>query len=882
MVAASGRGRGRGGGNAGAPRGGPHERRGSWRGGPPSLGGMPRGASPVVPGSGQSPMPTITDHMNDLRRIPGNPSPVPGKGFMTDSDISNANFSSSNSQRELQPWYADDPLAPPNGPRHSGPQGHGHSNGSTGRDAETFGQANVPWDQFETNARLFGTKTSYQEEIYTTKLNRAAPDFRKREKEAERLANEILNQSTINPHLAEERNQEIEDWAKDDEEKYSGVIRPVKDKEAVIMPARSANAYVPPGARKSGAGGLPQIAPRASLSSTPTNGTASAVNGGVNGTSTPDPAPVTPSAPTPAVTSPPPVAPSPALAPPARHAPTGPARRTSDVAAPKPVVASATLAPSAPTVNETKPASTGPEATPGSTVPAVTQLPTVPQALPAKETRPGVVDSFRQFVGTERERAEARKQSINKSERERQLADLKSFQATFQVPLPMPKDILPILAKDEEKQKAIEAQAAKSLANAKAVAEARRTSKDMSKEVKAGLPKKIIMRIPEIPPFNPVNRKPPSVPVTESARKDVPQVTSPAPTDVSQTSAAVAKLNVRASAFIPNPHASTFKPGQSSTSPQVKNVQPSPTASDRPLAKQNPFFRDTPPRRIQHIDPRADFNPWRHGQVPLANTVEPQWPYTGRRAHAPFSGGPMSPGVSGPFDEGGPSGPHMGQQGPPMMQGMPPNFPPYYRYGPNQGMPPGMQMQMNNGQMFSPPPHFQQLPGHPGHPGPPMQQPMGGPPPPNGRLLPALSYVASILELYPPSTQARSSQRAFGTRVDLAVPMYFQNGMPQHPQFIPPQHMQYHPHTPQRNGPMMNGQPPPHGGQMFFPTPPTHNLPQMPVIGSPLQTPHTAIQHQLPFPGQPPNLPGQPFVPLQPQPPPLGQTQSYESTASTH
>lgn len=45
----------------------------------------------------------------------------------------------------------------------------------------------------------------------------------------------------------------------------------------------------------------------------------------------------------------------------------------------------------------------------------------------------GVLDSFRRFVGTERERVEAKKQSMQKSERERQLADLKKFKDSFKV-----------------------------------------------------------------------------------------------------------------------------------------------------------------------------------------------------------------------------------------------------------------------------------------------------------------------------------------------------------------------------------------------------------------------------------------------------------------
>jgi PAB1-binding protein PBP1 len=48
------------------------------------------------------------------------------------------------------------------------------------------------WDQFAVNERLTGAKTDFDEELYTTKLNRGGADYRKREKEAERLAKEIM------------------------------------------------------------------------------------------------------------------------------------------------------------------------------------------------------------------------------------------------------------------------------------------------------------------------------------------------------------------------------------------------------------------------------------------------------------------------------------------------------------------------------------------------------------------------------------------------------------------------------------------------------------------------------------------------------------------
>lgn len=58
------------------------------------------------------------------------------------------------------------------------------------------------WDQFETNKALFGVETTFNEELYTTKLERG-PQMREREREAWRIAREIEGQTTRNPHVAE-------------------------------------------------------------------------------------------------------------------------------------------------------------------------------------------------------------------------------------------------------------------------------------------------------------------------------------------------------------------------------------------------------------------------------------------------------------------------------------------------------------------------------------------------------------------------------------------------------------------------------------------------------------------------------------------------------
>ena len=71
------------------------------------------------------------------------------------------------------------------------------------------GKASGRWDQFAANHQLFGTATSYNEDLYTTKLDAGASGISVQE--AERLAAEIQAGTTSNRHLAEERGAHIDD-----------------------------------------------------------------------------------------------------------------------------------------------------------------------------------------------------------------------------------------------------------------------------------------------------------------------------------------------------------------------------------------------------------------------------------------------------------------------------------------------------------------------------------------------------------------------------------------------------------------------------------------------------------------------------------------------
>lgn len=91
----------------------------------------------------------------------------------------------------MQAW-ADDI---PDGSTASGTGGAGRYG-----DDETFGPtaaSSNQWDQFAANEKLFGVKAGFDEEAYTTKLDRSAPDFKEKEKKAQQLANEIMSVSNV-------------------------------------------------------------------------------------------------------------------------------------------------------------------------------------------------------------------------------------------------------------------------------------------------------------------------------------------------------------------------------------------------------------------------------------------------------------------------------------------------------------------------------------------------------------------------------------------------------------------------------------------------------------------------------------------------------------
>ncbi|KAG6817336.1 hypothetical protein H0H87_009934 [Tephrocybe sp. NHM501043] len=667
---------------------------------------------------------------------PADAKPPNGNTFRTDTDISARKGGPR--ERELQQWSAGPEVAPPT-------------------DEDTFGSStNTSWDQFAVNEKLFGLKTDFDENFYTTKLDRTAADFKERERHAQRIANEIIGATTSNPHIAEERNLNVDDSGVNEEDKlrYGAVVR-------------GTNAYVPPGARKPGV-----------------------------------------------------------LPPPANNA---------------------TVAPPA-TADVPKLSVNGPD---GVTLPSQTQSPSSSKApSPAPNKQPAdALPAFRDFVTNEKQRLSQKRQALVKNEMDKRMAELVKFSQSFKLNKPIPDDLVPILAKDEEKQRAIREKASKDAASSQArtigatapanaargtqVAAAKisvttrpsppTASKTATNPVAApssaavktvstvksnisetGL-KKPTMVIQSIPPFKGDKSRTPApastttngTPSTSNGAAAPPNASTNGP----MSPAAANRLNVNASSFRPNVKANAFTPGGQNTTTTAAAATASASASPkpRPETAPNPFFGTRPIKKSPPVNIKDDFNPFKHGNGKLAepSSITALWPYNGKRyiqmfpppQHPPHQQQPHAMPAPGPQPISPPSY-EEDSAAQAAARGYVYAYPPYGY--PGQPMMPGMAPPGPPG-AYMPGPYMQ-----------PMQYPPGMPPP-NAMYTPAMGQMPPQAYMPPPPGPPYPPPNTAGPRPP-STPMpghvhqYYhqspqlQHAVPYHMMMPPPPNVPQHPY----------------------------------------------------------------------------------------
>jgi len=563
------------------------------------------------------------------------------------------------------------------------------------------------WDQFDTNARLYNVKSDYDENLYTTTINRNDPLYAQREAEARRIAREMERSQPSNPHVAEERRMNSPSNAHgglDEEDKYSGVRRAV----APLAQSRP-NAYVPPSMRP--------------ITSQPT----------VSG------APFDPAIISSQIARP---------APPAAMDPDG--KVIADQASR--AVAAAQVAPS--TSSQTSHAPSVPSVTVGTgEVPPTTDKPafTAVAKGPVEGVERKVLDSFKSFANSEKlklqnhQRAMQERNRVSaRQEKSVKLNDLKKFAENFKLYSRVPDDLVPILAKTKEKQNEIVTKAdqqarekehkAKTAAPVAAAAAPSKPEVDADAKVTRAAPASARPDAANdaTSPFNNRQRMPQNfrgsnqhVPPPRGpglmnhrmqqhqtqhrqgvANANVPtpislgDVRSPpsAPSQmreaglVSPDSAASTRFNVKAMEFRPNPAANTFTPGPGRTSPDgTKKPSVSGAAASpprffpeitKPLKERAPYdtafnaIKQTK-EKAKDADEKAQAMRANNGGIPPAYRTPPRWevaPENDKKLYVEAF--PASPATVSPTRT--PSigtMPHQNQLPPHLQQNMPPQMP---------------------------------------------------------------------------------------------------------------------------------------------------------------------------------------------------------------
>ncbi|CAK7230378.1 poly(A)-binding protein binding protein [Sporothrix curviconia] len=390
-------------------------------------------------------------------------------GFRTDTAISN---NRAGGERNLRRWVADGPA---------------DLDGSLESSSNSGGK----WDQFAENERLFGLKTDYNENFYTTAIDRSHPQYSERVARADRAAREIERSAPTTAHVAEERVMDFvggdDQGGGDEEDKYSGVRR--QQDFPPLSSARGEAKYTPPARRAPTAhstvvgapvdpaiisaqikGGPPRKSQQpatpkpeetkipASSSSRPSSAAAVALPQ----IKTPEPKaaekqPVEAKQQAPKPVETPSEQPKPAAASKPSSKPTTPA------------VSSGTSSLRASATPGRASLSPGAKSSAFAASTSATNSPA--PANVADNVENALLKDFKDFASQQRQHAEKARHNKIKADAQVKLQELRRFADSFKLSTPVPKDLISIIAKDPEKQRQIQEKAlqnAEELAKTKA------------------------------------------------------------------------------------------------------------------------------------------------------------------------------------------------------------------------------------------------------------------------------------------------------------------------------------------------------------------------------------------------------------------------------
>lgn len=213
----------------------------------------------------------------------------------------------------------------------------------------------------------------------------------------------------------------------------------------------------------------------------------------------------------------------------------------------------------------------------------------------------------------EKDKLHAKKQALQKKEKDGRLAELKMFHQTFKLNVPIPADLVPLLSKGKK--------APESALKSAVVDEKKKKPAAAKAVVSSPVDSSPAIAPVAVTPPAPAADAPPAVTTTPVAAA----ATSPAPSTTASAAAAAAataasfKFNAKASSFKPNPTAAAFVPGGNSDKPNF---------SGRQLKKGDPS---------EHLTMTEAFVPSFVDKDISPNSVGPTWPFGNKSYRVQFN-----------------------------------------------------------------------------------------------------------------------------------------------------------------------------------------------------------------------------------------------------
>jgi hypothetical protein len=230
---------------------------------------------------------------------------------------------------------------------------------------------------------------------------------------------------------------------------------------------------------------------------------------------------------------------------------------------------------------------------------------------PPKRIEAEIATTFRHFAMMEKDKLHAKKQALQKKEKDGRLAELKAFHQSFKLNVPIPADLVPLLSKGKKPTENVSEKSEPSeLKTTSVVQDKKKPVPAVASATKAASAT-----------TSPASNTAPTAASPSSATSTNTTAASPTPANANSF-----KFNVKASSFKPNPSAAAFVPGGSTTvehnEPHQNNLY-----GGRSLKKQTSGPGE-------HLTMTEAFSP---SFVDAPNSVGPTWPFGHKSYRVQFS-----------------------------------------------------------------------------------------------------------------------------------------------------------------------------------------------------------------------------------------------------